>query len=115
MTEDYAAILTSEYSDVITALTGAGFEGRPTTTGGNCAALEVALSTPRHWLLITDELAPLAWSRLDHQGWSVSRCTDQGRINSAMETDDDAILSTADGTPEGLLKLVQEAASWPRR
>ena len=102
--------LAEAYRGPIDALTRAGYEPRPTTTGGNCAALEIP-ATRGHTILIADRHGPLPWDG-QHDGWSVSRFDTSGRIGPHFTHDDDAIVTTPDASTTALLDAVSEVASW---
>src|SRR3954470_846802 len=89
-----------QYSDVLVALTAAGWPSQFTQTGGMCAAIEVALDDGK-LALITDARGPLAWRRSEHRGWAVS-------VYEA-EAPDEWIASESDesGDVEALLQLIE--------
>lgn len=102
--------LAEAYRATIAALTQAGYEPRPTTTGGNCAALEIP-ATRGHIIVVADRHGPLPWDG-EHNGWSVSRFDATGRIGPNFTHEDDAILTTSDGSTTALLDAVSKVASW---
>ncbi|WP_157944006.1 hypothetical protein [Blastococcus atacamensis] len=104
------AIGQSQYQDVIDNLSAAGLPTTFTQTGGMNAALEVLLDGG-YSLLITDFDDSLAWSRLEHVGWSVGLYPpDQqydGQVIAFGETQDadvDALRALIDDVLRGAVR-----------
>jgi ABC-type Fe3+ transport system substrate-binding protein len=100
--EETMAVGQAEYQDVLDALAAVGLPASFTQTGGMNAAIEVVLDGG-HALLVTDFEDSLAWSRAEHDGWSV------GLYPPAQQYDGDVIAfgSTEGSGMDDLLELVQ--------
>ena len=110
--EETMALGQAQYQDVIDRLAKAGLRAAFTQTGGMNAALEVLLDGG-YSLLITDAADSLAWSRAEHEGWTV------GLYAPAEQYDGDVLkyAYTDDSSVEALERAISgvlQAAARPQ-
>lgn len=102
---DAMAYGAAQYADVLDAFRAEGWDASFTTTGGNCAAIELTLDDGAY-VLVTDADDTLSWERDEHDGWSVGLYVpdENGDCDEPVSFE-----TTDDGSPAKALELVRRA------